>query len=184
MDQFVGDTNEPRCDDTVSLVAPTVRYAWNMNLEARSTRATHLRQTPSWLMMQAGTVTNRFVTAAYGSVGATRHEYAILSVLGDIEAATQADLGRHCHLDRSDIAGTISALERAECVVRRENPSDRRQKLVSITSRGRERLGAIAAALTAAQDKLLIGMSSTDRKKLAELLVGVLDRHDAAPPAE
>lgn len=142
-----------------------------------------LRQTPSWLIMQTATLTNRFVAGAYSSVGATRHQYTVMKTLAGIEAVTQAELGRSCHIDRSDIAGTIVELEASGFIVRRENACDRRQKLVSITSSGRDRLVVIAAALAQAQDELLDGMSAADRDTLAALLVGVLDRHGAAPPA-
>lgn len=136
-----------------------------------------LRQTPSWLIAQVATLTQRFVSSAYGAVGATQHQYAMLSALAEAGEATQAELGRHCNIDRSDVAGTVADLEREGSIERRENPLDRRQKLVSITAAGRARRTAIAESLTVAQDALLAGMSADERATLSALLVGVLDRH-------
>lgn len=142
-------------------------------------QTSRLRRTPSWLIMQTALVTNRFVTEAYASVRATRHEYAVLSAVSEFAGATQAQLGRHCHLDRSDVAGTVTELEAAGFVTRSENPADRRQKLVAITDAGTQRLEAIAAALYVAQDELLGEMSEGDRDTLSALLAGVLERHAA-----
>lgn len=145
--------------------------------QAADWRPTRLRDTPSWLISQAATLSNRFAAAAYERVGATRHQYAVLTALGEIDGATQAELGRHCHIDRSDITGTIGELEHAGFIVREENAVDRRQKLVSLTPAGRERVAQISEALHAAQDHLLTDMSHEDRKTLARLLAGILDHH-------
>lgn len=143
-----------------------------------------LRQTPSWLLMQTATLTKRFAASAFSSVEATRHQYTVLCALDDQVSATQAELGRYCQMDRSDIAVTVGELEAGGHVERRANPADRRQKVVSLTDEGHRRLDEIARALYDAQDELLADMGREDRETLSRLLVEVLEAHSAAPPAD
>ncbi|MBL3679000.1 MarR family winged helix-turn-helix transcriptional regulator [Leucobacter chromiireducens] len=145
------------------------------SVQAEGWEPTQLRQTPSWLIAQAATLTNRRVVAAYAEVGATRYQYAALSALRELGTATQAELGRYCHVDRSDTAGALAELEGEGYVKRRPNPLDRRQNLVSLTPRGVTRHEAIAAALIRAQDALLAGLSAAERREFTRLLRAVVD---------
>lgn len=68
-----------------------------------------LRQTPSWLITQTATLTHRLVGAALTDIGATRYQYAVLAA-GEFGPISQAEIGRRCHIDRSDVVATLNEL--------------------------------------------------------------------------
>jgi DNA-binding MarR family transcriptional regulator len=139
-----------------------------------------LRQTPSWLITQTATLTHRLVSTALGEVGATRYHYAALAALEEFGPISQAELGRRCHIDRSDMVAALNDLTAGGFVERRQDPADRRQNLVTLTESGKRRLEHIGGVLDGIQDDLLGPLSAKERDALATALRRVLD-HQAQP---
>ncbi|MCC2333547.1 MarR family winged helix-turn-helix transcriptional regulator [Cellulomonas wangsupingiae] len=150
---------------------------------ASGTQPARLRATPSWLLTQAATLTQRVITTALAEVGATRYQYAVLAALEEFGPLSQAELGRRCHIDRSDIVATVNDLTAHDYADRRQDPGNRRQNLITLTDAGRRRLEQVAATLDAAQADLLSGLAQADRDALTSTLQRILDArakpHDA-----
>ncbi|HLU44451.1 MAG TPA: MarR family transcriptional regulator [Natronosporangium sp.] len=138
-----------------------------------------LRRTPSWLITQTATLAHRLVSAALVEVGATRYHYAVLAALEEFGPISQAELGRRCHIDRSDVVATINDLVHGRYVERRQDPADRRQNLITLTDAGRQRLQHIAGVLDTVQTDLLAPLTESERTTLTTLLRRILD-HQAA----
>lgn len=136
-----------------------------------------LRQTPSWLLTQTATLTKRLVGAALADVGATRYQYAVLAAVEEFGPISQAELGRRCHIDRSDIVATLNELASGGHIDRNQDPDDRRQNLVTLTGTGRGRLERIAHAVHAAQSTLFGDLSQARRADLVAALQRILDSH-------
>jgi len=134
-----------------------------------------LRQTPTWLITQTATLTHRLVSMALAAVGATRYHYAVLSALDEFGSTSQAELGRRCHIDRSDMVAAINDLTASLFVERRQDPSDRRQNLITLTDSGKRRLEQIASVLDGVQDDLLGPLGQNERDSLATTLRRILD---------
>lgn len=134
-----------------------------------------LRETPSWLITQTATLTHRVVSVALAGIGATRYHYAVLAALEEFGPTSQAELGRRCHIDRSDIVATVNDLVQGRRVERRQDPADRRQNLITITDTGGQRLEDIAGVLDAAQSDLLGDLSENEREILITVLRRILD---------
>ena len=63
-------------------------------------------------------------------------EWRILVTLGQFEVMTAKAIGAHSHMHKTKVSRAVSALERRKLVVRRENRSDRREALLSLTPAG------------------------------------------------
>ncbi|MEU7767156.1 MarR family winged helix-turn-helix transcriptional regulator [Nocardia sp. NPDC049190] len=140
-----------------------------------------LRALPTRLVNQVALVANRATERALESTGSRRHHYALLATLGEFGASSQADLGRRTHIDRSDIVAAVNDLADRGFVDRRPDPVDRRRNVVALTAAGTRHLDDLDARLAGAQDELLAGFSSTDRRTLVTLLTRILDTHAGAP---
>lgn len=138
---------------------------------------TRLRQTPSWLITQTATLAHRLIGATLAGVGATRYQYAVLAAVEEFGPISQAELGRRCHIDRSDIVATLNELAAHGHIDRKQDPDDRRQNLVTLTRSGRRRLEQIAQAVDAAQSSLLGELPEQRRTELVKSLQRILDDH-------
>jgi DNA-binding MarR family transcriptional regulator len=90
-------------------------------------------------------------------------------------------LGRCLGLDRNDVSGIVTRLESGRHVDRQADPGNRRRNVVTITASGKRYLEEIQRHADAAQDELLVGLRTDERRQLNELLAKLLDSHGAQP---
>ncbi|MEU7633294.1 MarR family winged helix-turn-helix transcriptional regulator [Nocardia sp. NPDC049220] len=91
-------------------------------------------------------------------------------------------MGRRTHIDRSDIVAAVNDLAHRGFVERSPDPVDRRRNIVALTAAGTRHLDDLDAHLADAQDELLAGFSSADRRTLVTLLTRIIDTHSSALP--
>jgi DNA-binding MarR family transcriptional regulator len=144
------------------------------------TAPSRLRSLPSWLLKQAARPAQRLGAEALRSVDAQRSHVSVLAALDEFGPASQADLGRRCAIDRSDMVALINDLSGRGLVRREPDPADRRRNVITITGDGRDRLGALQVVLTDVQDRLLAPLSSDERRQLVRLLTQIVDHHAAS----
>ncbi|WP_411079185.1 MarR family winged helix-turn-helix transcriptional regulator [Streptomyces sp. cmx-18-6] len=137
----------------------------------------HLAAKPSWLLTQAAAHAHRLASASFGEAGARGYHYRILAALEEFGVASQAELGRRCSMDRSDVVAAINELAEPGHVERTPDPDDRRRNRVTITPAGRLRLRDLDRALDKVQDDLLSPLPAEDRQTLADLLTRLLTHH-------
>ncbi|GAA2446091.1 MarR family winged helix-turn-helix transcriptional regulator [Streptomyces macrosporus] len=150
-----------------------------MDTTAYHAAPARLRNTPSWLLSQTTAHAHRLVWGAFASADARNHHYALLSALEEYGPASQAELGRRCGIDRSDVVAALNELAEREQVTRSSDPADRRRNIVTITPAGLRQLARLDEALGRAQDELLAGLSADERDRLTRLLGKVLEHHAA-----
>ncbi|WP_031506968.1 MarR family winged helix-turn-helix transcriptional regulator [Streptomyces megasporus] len=153
-----------------------------MDTTAYNAAPTRLRNTPSWLLSQVTTHAHRLVWGAFGSADARNHHYALLSALEEHGPASQAELGRRCGIDRSDVVAALNELAGRGLVTRSPDPADRRRNIVTVTPAGLRQLARLDEVLGRAQDELLAGLSADERDRLIRLLTKILDHHAAQRP--
>lgn len=141
-----------------------------------------LRSLPTWLLSQAAASGAALVDEALAADSLRKQDYRVLVALDEAGSASQADLGRSVWLDRSDLHGIVTQLERRGLIERERDPRDRRRNVVQLTSKGRQTLGQLNARVDAAQDLLLRPMSATDRAAFVRLLTA-LTFEDYVPEA-
>ena len=143
----------------------------------RDAPPTTLRRSPSWLINQAGLYAQHLVNDRLAAVGARRAHFSVLSSLAEYGPASQADLGRRCHLDRSDIAALAGELDDAGYIARVPDPADRRRNIVSLTAEGERRLAALGELVAEAQKELLAPLDHEEREQLRALMTRVVEHH-------
>jgi DNA-binding MarR family transcriptional regulator len=136
-----------------------------------------LRTTPSWLLTQTAAHAARLVADGLGALNARGYHYRLLAALDELGPASQAELGRRCGIDRSDVVAVLNELAAKDLVRRAPDPADRRRNVVTLTTAGRRELRRMADTLDRVQDTLLAPLSPTDRDELTRLLTTLLDHH-------
>ena len=141
-----------------------------------------LRSMPSWLINQISVRAHRLVSETLGAVDAHRYHYSTLAALDELGAMSQAELGRRCGLDRSDVAAVVAELAGRKFIRRVTDADDRRRNIVSITASGRRRLATLDGLLRDTQKQLLAPLSAAEREQLARLLLRVVDDDAGSRP--
>jgi DNA-binding MarR family transcriptional regulator len=131
----------------------------------------------SWLITQTAVHARRLVTEAFHATGARGYHYRILATLREFGPTSQADLGRRCRMDRSDVVAAVTGLVEEGFVERATDPDDRRRNTIAITRAGTRQLQRLDRALDAVQEELLAPLSAAERVHLRELLTKVLSHH-------
>jgi len=134
-----------------------------------------LRTLVSWQAGRLATIGAR-LTGARMPLEA-RSDFAVLAVLDENGALSQAEIGRVLGLDRNNVNGIVVRLEGDEAVTREPDLSDRRRNVVTITPTGQRRLAEIQVLADAVQDELLTALSTKERNDLIHLLDRVLAGH-------
>ncbi|WP_067181936.1 MarR family winged helix-turn-helix transcriptional regulator [Microtetraspora niveoalba] len=132
---------------------------------------------PSWLLTQLAVHAHRLASEGFGEVGARGYHYRILAALDQFGEASQAELGRRCNMDRSDVVAAINELAEQGFVERTPDPDDRRRNIVTLTEAGERQMRRIDRALDEVQDDLLGPLSPEDRQTLTRLLTLLLTHH-------
>ena len=134
-----------------------------------------LRSMPSWLINQTSVRATRLVSEKLRTVDAHRYHYSALAALDELGAMSQAELGRRCGLDRSDVAAVAAELAERKFIRRVTDADDRRRNIVSISASGRRRLRTLDGLLRDTQKRLLAPLSAAEREQLVRLLLRVVD---------
>jgi len=132
---------------------------------------------PSWLLTQLAVHAHRLASDGFGEVGARGYHYRILAALDEFGVTSQAELGRRCTMDRSDVVAAINELAGQGLVERATDPDDRRRNLVTLTPAGDRRLRRLDGALDKVQEDLLAPLTAEDRQTLTRLLTQLLAHH-------
>lgn len=140
---------------------------------------TRLRSLASWQAGRVATIGAR-LTATRMPLEA-RSDFAVLAALTEFGALSQADLGRRLGLDRANVNGIVTRLERDGFVQRTPDAGDRRRLLLTPTDEGSARLAELERLATEVQGELLSPLDADEREQLRTLLDKVLDAHPAQP---
>jgi MarR family transcriptional regulator, lower aerobic nicotinate degradation pathway regulator len=134
-----------------------------------------LMNKPTWLLSQVSAHAHAVLAARLGGAGARGYHIRVLAALAEFGPASQAALGRHADMDRSDVTATVGELAAAGLVERAADAGDRRRNVITITAAGLARLRELDAILTAVQDEVLEPLSADERSVLTGLLTRVLE---------
>jgi MarR family transcriptional regulator, lower aerobic nicotinate degradation pathway regulator len=129
---------------------------------------------PTWLLSQVSGHAHAVLAARLGAAGARGYHVRVLAALAEFGPASQATLGRHAEMDRSDVTATIGELAAAGLAERTTDAGDRRRNVITITAAGLARLRELDIILAAVQDEVLEPLSADERTALTGLLTRVL----------
>ncbi|MGR6320098.1 MarR family transcriptional regulator [Micromonospora soli] len=133
------------------------------------------------MISQTAVHARRFVAEGFAAAGARGYHYRVLAALEEFGPASQAELGRRCRMDRSDVVAAVTELEGEGFAERSADPADRRRNIVTITRAGTQQLRRLDRALDTVQDELLAPLSATERQTLVALLGKLIEHHGGVP---
>lgn len=99
----------------------------------------------------------------------TAVQYAALVVLADHPGTDQASLAGLIAYDRVTIGGVLDRLEARGLVSRTVSPTDRRARVVEITTAGRALLAELKPVVLALQPEILPGLTAEERETFIRL---------------
>ena len=160
---IVGGTNNPR-----TLIGM-------MKADART--PTRLRHAPSWLLNLASMHSHRLVSERFAAAGARGYHFRLLAALDEYGPSSQADLGRHTGIDRSDVVAALNELAAKKLIERTPDPSDRRRNIITLTPEGTRHLEELQEVVDQIQDDLLAPLTKAERAQLTTLLTRLTEHH-------
>jgi MarR family transcriptional regulator, lower aerobic nicotinate degradation pathway regulator len=134
---------------------------------------------PTWLLSRAYARSHNVLNEAFAAEGVRGYHFRLLAALDQYGPTSQADLGRHTGIDRSDVVATVNDLVTRGLVQRKPDPVDRRRNVITITKRGVATLERLDAVLDDVQDTVLAALTANERKTFVRLLAKVIDEHGA-----
>ena len=140
-------------------------------------RPAALTRKPTWLISEVSRVAHRLLTDKLATAGSRGYDYRLLAALEEFGPASQASLGRHTGMDRSDVVASVNELASRGLVDRSPDPADRRRNVITITPAGATHLGRLEELLADVQDDLAAPLSPAERHELTRLLTRILGHH-------
>ena len=125
---------------------------------------------PTWLLSRANARAQGLLADAFGAEGVHGYHFRLLAALDQYGPASQADLGRHTGIDRSDVVATVNELVERGLARREPDLSDRRRNVITLTTRGASMLERLDAVLGDVQNTVLAPLTSRERATLVRLL--------------
>lgn len=105
-------------------------------------------------------------------------DYVVLAALDRGPASTQSDLSAATGRDKTRLIGNLDRLEKSGLVVRKQDPADRRNRIVSLTSKGRRAVRSCRDDILAMEDELMSSISPRDRAGFERTMNGLVRRFD------
>jgi DNA-binding MarR family transcriptional regulator len=107
---------------------------------------------------------------AFATEGLRGYHFRVLAALDQYGPSSQADIGRHTGIDRSDVVAALNDLVDRSLAVREADEADRRRNVVKITKRGVATLTRLDRQLDKVQEAVLAPLTPTERARLVPLL--------------
>ena len=111
-------------------------------------------------------------------------DFVVLDTLADQDADSQRDLAERLGINRTIMVRLIDRLEESGYVQRTRNPANRRSYVLSITDAGRKALDEMRHLVSDRDARITAALSRRERKRLDELLRGLLPEQPAIRSTE
>ena len=125
---------------------------------------------PTWLLSRANIRAQELLGQAFAAEGLRGYHFRLLAALDQYGPSSQADLGRHTGIDRSDVVAALNELVDGGLARREPDPADGRRNVVTITRRGRSTLDRVDAALDDVQAAVLAPLPPKERAAFVRML--------------
>jgi DNA-binding MarR family transcriptional regulator len=107
-----------------------------------------------------------------------RHElsmwaYAVLTGLRDGPMRTQAALAASIGADKTRLIPVLDDLQQRGLIEREPDPTDRRVRLLGLTTAGRQAHRAVEAEIRSGEDEILAGVPEQDREAFIRTLLAL-----------
>ena len=123
-----------------------------------------------FLLAQAHMAARAKADQALDTVGLTMKGFATLSTVISAGPISQRRLSRRIRMDPATMVAVVDELEEAGYLVRRRNPSDRREYSLHVTAKGRALYSRAERAIIQAEHDTMGGLDAGEAKMLMDLL--------------
>lgn len=123
-----------------------------------------------FLLAQAHMAARARADQALDGVGLTMKGFAALSTVISDGPHSQQRLSRRIRMDPATMVDVIDSLEESGYIVRRRNPSDRREYLLQPTAKGRALYARAEKAIADAETETIGQLKAGESRTLMELL--------------
>lgn len=130
----------------------------------------------TYLVKQLELAIRKEIGTAIRPIGMTTPQFTALSVLARHDGTSSADLGRRSFVTPQAANEMVSALDRKGLVQRHPDATNQRVLVLSLTTAGRQVFDTCASAVSQIEERMLEGLSGSERSSLRRLLGGCLDR--------
>jgi len=130
----------------------------------------------SWLLSDVGRLMRKLADRRLGSIGLTRAQWQALGNMRRCGPMTQAALADAMEVETATVTRLIDRLEAAGWIARRQGPTDRRVKMVSLTDKAEDIMDEVGEIGQKLRDDMLADLSSEERDRLLATLSTVKTR--------
>jgi DNA-binding MarR family transcriptional regulator len=139
----------------------------------------YLRGTIGYAMRRAQLAVFQDIYRAFGQLTVTTAEFSVLAVVADNPGANQADLADALGVERPRMVPLIDALERRGLATRVASASDRRQRQIHLTDKGRRLLAELKRRFARHQQRMVDRVGAARAKALLHDLWRLADVEEA-----
>lgn len=125
---------------------------------------------PTWLLSRANARAQSLLADGFATEGVRGYQFRLLAAIDEFGPSSQADLGRHTGIDRSDVVAALDDLVNRRLARRQQDETDRRRNIVTLTKGGRAMLHRLDAVLSEVQEAVLEPLTNEDRIMLLGFL--------------
>lgn len=123
---------------------------------------------------------HRVSDAHFASHGVTADQFVILACLAEEDTITQKDLARRASSDPSTIRAMLVLLEGRGLIARDRNPDDSRERLVTLTAKGRRLFERLFKSSEPIRVQMLAGFSEDESGLLIDGLRRLIENISSA----
>lgn len=127
-----------------------------------------------WLLLQVMFRAKQHVYAIAEHHGITTMQANALGLLKEDEPLPMSSLSSHLMCDASNVTGIVDRLANQGLIERREHPSDRRIKMITLTAKGAQLRQAIMQEVAEIEQKRLMPLLSPEERATLDILLGKL----------
>lgn len=138
-----------------------------------------LRDDVGYLLTRCGGMAVRSFNDALAPLGLRTRQYAVLAHIAEHGDSSQRRIAEALDLDPSTVVALVDDLESAGWAERKQDPLDRRTRLIGATAAGRKTLQSTSGVVGALGADLLAPLSPDERETLLGLLRRIIDGHEA-----
>ena len=152
---------------------------------ARSRRAgpLRLRDDAGYLLSRCGGMAVRSFNEALAPLGLRTRQYAVLAHIVEHGDSSQRRIAQALDLDPSTVVALVDDLAAAGWAERKQDPLDRRTRLIGATAAGHRALLSVSGIVGGLSADLLAPLTEDERETLLALLRRIIDGHEAVDDA-
>jgi MarR family transcriptional regulator, temperature-dependent positive regulator of motility len=130
-------------------------------------------KSPSHLLHRAQQLAADLHAEAFGGIGLTQRQLAVLAALEANSGVSQTDLVVQTGIDRSTLAEMVARMEAKGLMERTKSTTDSRANAINLTDTGRDALAVAIPKLQAIDKGVLALLPSSRRDSLIDLLTRI-----------